>query len=213
MNTHYDEDYFNWQKNIGAFGGWANLVKFERFISPEMNVIDFGCGGGFLLKNINCRGKIGIEINDKARESLSNLGIEGFKHVKDVPDNWADIVISNHALEHVNDPLNELMSLKPKLKKGGRIVFVVPCESIKCKYSPNDINYHLFTWSPMNLGNLFTEAGYRVIESKSFLHKWPRNNYQKIAKVFGETFFHLICRVNGHLKTSISQVRVIAENV
>jgi hypothetical protein len=43
------------KKNIGAFGDWANLIKFEKFISPVMNLIDFGCSGGFLLKNINCR--------------------------------------------------------------------------------------------------------------------------------------------------------------
>lgn len=28
--NHYSEDYFNWQKNIGAFGGMANLFKFNN---------------------------------------------------------------------------------------------------------------------------------------------------------------------------------------
>lgn len=212
MNEHYDENYFNWQKNIGAFGGWANLVKFENFISAEMDVMDFGCGGGFLLKNINCNNKIGIEINDEARKSLDNFGIKSFKYVQDAPDNWADCIISNHALEHVNDPLNQIILLKSKLKKGGRIVFVVPCDSIKCKYIPNNINYHLFSWSPMNLGNLFTEAGYKVIESKPFIHKWPAH-YHKIAKIFGKSMFNLICRIYGHVENSWFQVRVVAEKV
>ena len=210
MNEHYEANYFDWQKDIGAFGGWAELVKFENYITPEMNVIDFGCGGGFLLKNINCKGKIGIEINDVARKSAYNLGIEAFKSVKDAPDNWADCVISNHALEHVNDPLNQIILLKSKLKMGGLIIFVIPCESIKCKYVPNDINYHLFTWSPMNFGNLFTEAGYKVIESKSFIHKWPPH-YMKIAKFFGKNGFNLICRIYGDIETSNVQVRVVAE--
>ncbi|MES2621386.1 MAG: class I SAM-dependent methyltransferase [Bacteroidota bacterium] len=212
MNTHYDENYFNWQHDIGFFGGWANLVKFEEFITEDMNVIDFGCGGGFLLKNIRCKNKIGIEINDVARESASKRGIQSFKYVAEAPDDWADIIISNNALEHVNEPLSQLVALRPKLKKGGRIIFVVPCDSIKYEYVPNDVNYHLFSWSPMNLGNLFTEAGYKVIESKSFIHKWPPY-YHTIAVRLGKRLFNLACRIYGHIETSWYQVRVVAEKV
>lgn len=212
MNSHYNEDYFNWQKNIGAFGGWANLIKFEKHITPEMNVIDFGCGGGFLLQNIKCKNKIGIEINDEARKNLDNTEIKTFKYVHDAPDNWADCIISNHVLEHVNDPLNQLVALKSKLKKGGAIIFVVPCDSIKYKYKPNDINYHLFSWSPMNLGNLFTEAGYKVVESKAFIHKWPPY-YYKISKIFGKKIFHFICRIYARIETSWYQTKVVAIKV
>ena len=212
MSNHYDADYFNWQKNIGAFGGWANLVKFKNYITPQMNVIDFGCGGGFLLKNIDCKDKIGVDLSDQARKTMEDFGIKSFKYVQDVPDDWADCIISNHALEHVPDPLNQISLLKEKLKIGGKIIFMVPCESITSRYKPNDINYHLFSWSPLNLGNLFTEAGYNVIESKAYIHKWPPF-YQKIAKTFGERTFNLICRMYGHIETSWFQVRVVAEKV
>src|SRR5688500_8495323 len=124
MHEHYDEEYFNWQKRIGAFGGWAELIKFEEFITPEMKVIDFGCGGGFLLHNIVCYEKIGIEVNDAARETLSEFGIKSFKCVTEIPDDWADCIISNHALEHVTDPFNQITLLKKKLKSGGKIIFV-----------------------------------------------------------------------------------------
>jgi SAM-dependent methyltransferase len=211
MNEHYDENYFNWQKNIGAFGGWANLMKFEKYITPETNVIDFGCGGGFLLKNINCNGKIGIEINDAARKNIDNFGIRSFKYVQDAPDNWADCIISNHALEHVPDPFNQILLLKQKLKTGGKIIFVVPYDLEK--YKPNNINFHLFSWSPMNIGNLFTAAGYKVIESKTLHHYWPPF-YQKIAKIFGKLIFNLICRIYGNILSRYSsQVRVVAEKV
>jgi SAM-dependent methyltransferase len=211
MNEHYDDNYFKWQKDIGAFGGWAELIKFENQITPNMNVIDFGCGGGFLLKSINCKDKIGIEINDIARKNIDDFGIKSFKYVQDTPDNWADCIISNHALEHVPDPLNQILLLKEKVKKGGKIIFVVPYDSFE--YKPNDINYHFFSWSPMNLGNLFTEAGYKVIESKAFIHKWPPH-YYKIAKLFGGKAFHRICRIYGYLKRHVNgQVRIVAEKV
>jgi hypothetical protein len=108
----------------------------------------------------------------------------------------------------VPDPLDQITILKTKLKKGGKIIFVVPCDSLK--YKPNDINCHLFSWSPMNLGNLFTLAGFKVIESKAFVHRWPPF-YYKIAKTFGTWAFHLSCRIYGYIyRHSCSQSKIIA---
>ena len=59
-SAHYNKDYFDWQKNIGAFGGWANSYKFKNTIKKCDVVLDFGCGGGFLLSNLVCKKKIGI---------------------------------------------------------------------------------------------------------------------------------------------------------
>lgn len=39
------------------------IKKYTGYISKEDVVFDFGCGGGFLLKNIECKKKIGVEIN------------------------------------------------------------------------------------------------------------------------------------------------------
>jgi len=50
MITHYDAAYFDWQKNTGEFGGWANAPRFAEIIKPEDVVIDFGCGGGVLAE-------------------------------------------------------------------------------------------------------------------------------------------------------------------
>jgi len=146
---------------------------------------------------------------ETARETATSLGVRVVSTAAEVPDEWADIIISNNALEHTTRPLDELRSLFPKLKRGGRIVFVVPNESIRCRYAPGDVNQHLYSWSPMSLGNLFTHAGFKVDESKPFLHKWPRNNFRFWAR-FGSTFFHTVCRAYARWERSWFQVRVIA---
>jgi SAM-dependent methyltransferase len=213
MNTssskHYDDKYFSWQSSIGEFGGWANLTKFCDYIKANDNIIDFGCGGGYLLKNINCRDKIGIEVNPSARQQADRIGIKTYSSIDEVNDCWADLIISNNALEHCLHPLIELKNLYVKLKNGGRIVFVVPCESISYLYFPNDINQHLYSWSPMCIGNLFTQAGFIVEESKPYIHKWPPH-YMQIAKIGGRLLFEICCKITGHLKSSWFQVRVIA---
>lgn len=88
--NHYNVDYFNWQKNIGAFGGMANLFKFNNHINKKSKIIDFGSGGGYLLANINCEEKIGVEINPHARKMANELGINTFSSADKIDDNWAD---------------------------------------------------------------------------------------------------------------------------
>jgi SAM-dependent methyltransferase len=210
VSTHYNSRYFDWQSAVGEFGGWANQSKFSAHISGESRVLDFGCGGGFLLKNLACRKRVGVEVNPSAVETARANGVEVFTRVDDVPDEYVDVIISNNALEHTLQPLAELKSLHRKLAPGGKIVFVVPCESIAYRYRPNDVNHHLYSWSPMCIGNLFTEAGFCVIESRSYIHKWPPK-YRLIARLGGRPLFDLACRIYGRLERSWYQVRVVAE--
>lgn len=213
-SNYYDEVYFNWQKSIGAFGGWANKNKFLQTITSDMTVIDFGCGGGYLLNNLDCNRRIGIEPNKSALEQLKAFKIEHYLSpaiaLKELGEGVADAIISNHALEHTLNPLQEIKNLKALLKPGGVIHFVVPCDSISYKYNPKDINYHLFSWSPQNLGNLFTEAGYIVEYSRPYIHKWPPF-YKKMA-LLGWPIFNIACRLWGRIERSWFQVEVKAIN-
>jgi len=206
----YNRNYFNWQKPIGEFGGWANLDKFKDYLDENYKVVDFGCGGGNLLKNIKCKDKIGVEINREARKFATKIGVKTVDETSKIKNLWADLIISNNALEHTKNPLRELKMLYKKLKKGGTAVFIVPCESISYNYEKNDINHHLYSWSPMCIGNLFTEAGFTLISSRPYRHKWPPF-YQTIAKICGRTLFNIICRINGLLSRDWHQVRVIAQ--
>lgn len=133
---YYDKKYFDWQKGIGAFGGWANSYKFCDYVKSSDTVLDFGCGGGFLLNNLNCAKRIGVEPNTSAHESLHSFNIEAFQSPKaaleSLGEESVNIIISDNALEHTTNPLEELRSLRPllKSKKNGLIKFVVPCDSV-----------------------------------------------------------------------------------
>lgn len=194
---------------LGEFAGWASITKFADYISPQDAVLDFGCGGGYLLKNLVCARKWGVEVNPAAVRVAEENGVEVFRSAAAVPDDSVDVIISNNALEHTLQPLVELKALHGKLKRGGRIVFVVPCESIGYSYRPNDISHHLYSWSPMCIGNLFTEAGFSIVEVKPYVHKWPPR-YRTVARVGGRALFELACRVYGRIERSWFQVRIIA---
>ncbi len=181
-SAHYlgkpGEKYFAYQHQGGLLRGQLNArTKFARFVQPEHAVLDFGCGGGTLLANLTCARKLGVEINPVARAEAKSNGIEVFEALDHVPDGAVDLAVSNHALEHVFSPLEALRALRPKLKANGRLVLVVPIDDWRMQpdFDASDIDHHLYTWTPRLLGNLLSEAGYKVQEISVLTHAWfPR---------------------------------------
>lgn len=191
ITEHYQEEYFNrYQRAFGEFGGRANKFMFEKHISPEDVVLDFGCGGGFLLKNLNCKEKIGVEINPVARAHCNTIqGVTCYESLGSVDDLSVDVIISSHCLEHTTNPFELVGEMFRKLKVFGRIIIVVPLDSYRYRWQPDDVNNHLYSFSPMNLGNILQGAGFRNIKTEVVLHKWIPG-YNKVCNLFGMNTFH-----------------------
>ena len=208
---HYNYNYFeNYQKKMGLFGGKANLFLFEKYISENDKVLDFGCGGGFLLSNLKCKQKFGVEINEISRANCIEKGIECYENIDFIEDSSIDVIISSHCLEHTTSPYDCLEKFYKKLKNNGTIVVVVPTDSYRVKFKKDDINYHLYSFSPMNLGNLLDSVGFDELKVKPVFHKWPPYYYY-IQKYFGWNFFHCISYIYGVLSLSNIQIRAIAK--
>jgi SAM-dependent methyltransferase len=205
---HYQEEYFtNYQKEYGEFGGLANKFMFEPHISDMDAVLDFGCGGGFLLNNLNCRDKTGVEINPVARDYCNQIhGIKCYESLEFIPAESIDVVISSHCLEHTTNPFELITLLFEKLKKTGKIVIVVPVESYRFKWKPKDVNNHLYSFSPMNLGNILQGAGFAEIKTEVILHKWIPGA-KKITEMFGLNTFHHLSSLYGKLNKRSVQVK------
>ena len=114
--------------------------------------------------------------------------------------------------KEITELINGIVNATKKLKPGGKIVVVVPCEHIKYKYDPEkDINYHLYSWSPMNLGNLINEAGFDVSECEAYKHKWPPLYIaDRVRKHLGRKAFNILCQIYSRIENSWFQVRAVA---
>lgn len=206
--NHYDKKYFDWQSNVGMFGAIANKIKFQDYIKKGQKVLDFGCGGGYMLSTFENIEKYGVEINDVARQEAQKK-MHVYKRASELPDEFFDTVISNHSLEHCDNPFLELKDLFRSLKSGGTICIVVPIDNKNNEFIVNDKFMHLYSWSPSNLGNILKAVGFKVLESKPFVHTWIPH-YLKIKKFLPWSLFHFLCSVYGKLNHKYLQSRAIA---
>lgn len=203
----YSSKYWEFQRRIGGSNVHSIIQKhrFQKFIKKTDTVLDFGCGGGYTLKEIDCKIKFGIEINPYATEKARSNGINVRKRIEELESDFFDIIISNSALEHVANPMEILMECFRVLKKDGMIIFSVPHEELSNLYSPGDINQHLFTWSPMNIGNLFRYCGFQILEVKVIKLKQPP--FQTlIIKYFGLSGYMFIGKMYRAIRYIISDV-------
>ena len=156
--------YFTYQSRFGDMAGRLAARKFAKYIRPSDVALDFGCGGGFMLKLLACRQRLGVDVNPYARDVAANNGVTCYETLDQIGDESVDVVTSHHSLEHVVSPLLVLRQLRLKLKPGGLLLIVVPIDDWRTqkKYFPTEINHHLYTWTPLLLGHLLHEAGFDV---------------------------------------------------
>lgn len=208
---YYDEEYFRRQSAGGDVQGRLNAFKFREFVPAEATVLDFGCGSGALLRALAGKGRklMGVEINPSAIAVARSSGLEIFASLDEIADASVDTVISNHALEHVEDPMSAMRGMLRVLKPGGRIILVVPCDRASVGFKRNDPDLHLYSWSAGNLGNLAHVSGFQVERVDEVRHRWPPK-WQRVLAFVGEPSFHRLSQIWGRLYRVRSQVRLLA---
>ena len=203
VGRHYQgelgDDYYSWHRDVAQMGAELNLWKFRDHVRPDDVVVDFGCSGGELLAALPATRKIGVEVNAPALAVARERGIEAHESTADIESAVADVVISHHALEHTLNPLAELAGLRRVLKPGGRLVLWLPLDDWRSqRRATEDRNHHLWTWTPLNLRNLLSEAGFQVSECRVVTHGWPPGT-RVLARRLPRRAFDALARVWGAL--------------
>lgn len=159
------ERYFSGQKTGGQLSVQWNLPIWLPYLKPADSVLDFGCGGGYLLAGLPVGPKTGVEINPAARQEVLRQGIEVYPTLDDLPDGRTfRCILSSHALEHVPSPVFALKAMRRVLQPDGQLLLLLPLDDWRARhhrrYHANDVHFHLYNWTPQNLGNLLVEDGF-----------------------------------------------------
>jgi SAM-dependent methyltransferase len=171
------KDYFAWQGADGLEEERYNRFIWTPHIQANDDVLDFGCGGGFLLSGLVARRKVGVEINPHALECARRLGIEAYSDLSQAPGLF-DKVMSSHALEHVPHPRQAIIDLRGKLRDPqSRLLILLPLDDWRTatnrRYKHDDMHMHLHGWTPLSLGNLLSTCDLTVHDVSVICHAWP----------------------------------------
>ena len=144
---------------------------FFDVADERATVLDFGCGNGLLLAELAAARRIGVEISPEATKEAEKALDMVVADIDSVADASVDVAISFHALEHVESPASVIRAIRRVLKPNGIMKLIVPCEAPLLSPSgrhwhPNDIAMHLYTWSPLSLGNLVSVCGFTVEDAR-----------------------------------------------
>lgn len=110
----------------------ARIDEIKHILNKNMRVLDVGCSSGFFLYSLKdyvmeC---IGIEFNKEDANFVSNeLRIKTYRERienTDIPLHYFDLITFFHSLEHMDDPVGTLTTIRRYLKPSGYVCIEVP---------------------------------------------------------------------------------------
>lgn len=193
---HRDDDYKKLESHFrNIFQKRVNIVK--KYKSDKGIVLDIGCSNGTMLDIFQKEGweTWGVEPSENAEYAIDKghkVLQSTFEKVKITPD-YFDVIILNHTLEHLDNPLEVLTKINTLLKKGGIVLVDVPnFGSLLSELSrehwiyllPNE---HNFQFTKDSLGKIFEKANLNVIyfESRSGIFEFDDPIFELKQSLFG----------------------------
>jgi len=128
-------------------------------------ILDFGGHDGRLLRDFVAAGKrcFTIDYDQPVVAQVTKLA-DTLEDVADAPS--VDLILCNHVIEHVADPLAVVRRLKERLRPGGWLFVEVPMEIWRTAPLGTDPVTHINFFTPRALRNLLEIAGFGVRVSR-----------------------------------------------
>lgn len=180
------------------------LSKYLKFIRPGFKLLDIGCRNGELSRLIeNVDDYYGVELDDarvrRARARGLNVIKADVETDLNFQNNFFDVVVLSHVLEHLKSPFKVIEKCRNLLKTRGILILVVPnpfalsrilfSALFRRKYFPftkTEVTHfgHFQLFDADELRNIFNIVGFRIIK---ITHS-PYVKMKNYLKVFFDLF-------------------------
>lgn len=150
------------------------IREIEKF-KKQGNILDVGCGVGLLLLLAKKRNwnEFGIEISKFASnfaKNKLNLNVFHTDNLDSFTNDFFDVVVVSHVLEHLKDPLIILKNIRKKLHRNGILVISVPnigglLPRIQKENWPSlQPSQHIYQFTPQTIKLVLKKAGFKPIK-------------------------------------------------
>ncbi|MDO9313854.1 MAG: class I SAM-dependent methyltransferase [Burkholderiaceae bacterium] len=152
-------------------------------LRPGMAVLDIGASEGSMLRAVGDRMPTTRRFAIEPAAALGDFAVQhagcemhtSLCEFRDSQPEPVDLVIMNHVLEHIKNPVQFLLSMKPLLAPNARVYIDVPDLREYRKLSALHIA-HLYHFGPETLAHTAARAGYTVhLIEKHAPPKHPRS--------------------------------------
>lgn len=169
---NYDGEHSKIFNFLQALRLKKRLSFYRHLIPGAANVLDIGCGDGHYLDNL-------VQITGwtiTGIEFKKEIAVRGIKQGRNIlvgtfeeiefHDNYFDLIIMNHLIEHVRDPIKLLEKAKLKLKADGYIIGELPnveswdFQCFRKFWGGLHVPRHLHNFSPQALRLTAAAAGF-----------------------------------------------------
>ncbi len=151
-------------------------------ITPEMVVVDVGCGSGAFLETLPPCQKHGVDHSVEQLAFARKLGLTVVQSEADAlpfSDGSVDVVFSSELIEHIPREKGEKMieEFYRILRPGGKVVLTTPnyyslwpaIEELWSRTGPIDYRkIHITHYTRKKITNLFRENGFQKMRVKTF---------------------------------------------
>jgi SAM-dependent methyltransferase len=177
LGFYYPPDYWGGEPTLG----WIRKSQAEKtsFLDgcrlAGGRLLDVGCGAGFFLRALDPKvwDPFGVEISKAAAAAaervIGNLRIfNGTLIASACEDAYFDVVTFWSALEHTNEPRDNLIEARRILKRGGTLIVQVPnAASYQARWFGGDwfaldAPRHRYHFTPETLTRLLNRTGFEV---------------------------------------------------
>ncbi len=233
LKTLYDETYYRnkgkeeaqWAGSGDYIADQERLLKtFDEHIADierrkkPARLLDVGCAAGFLLEAARRRGwqVVGLDISDfaakYARETFHlNVRIGTVEKIVFLPGEF-DVVTAFEYIEHVEDPIATLKSIRPWIKESGLLVLTTPnAGSWQAKHHPDQFDgfrewRHLAYFSRKTMTKLLRLSGFEPVSIRTDQSIVTRQTLSKAGVKEPEQLRALVNSVAPQVKVAIRRV-------
>jgi SAM-dependent methyltransferase len=144
----------------------GDVLKRHLVPRTHRTLLDVGCGTGGMFPLLATFGVVeGAESSDDAREralrKFPNHRVSPCWLPDTLPDGAWDVVTAFDVIEHVDQPVQSLETMRDRLKTDGQLVVTVP--AFEFLWSRHDEqNHHVRRYSRLELMSQLACAGFRV---------------------------------------------------